>query len=58
MARVELTEKPCPECGTPLELHIEQRKADPSDPMRTARVVRTLRCTVCPYAQEDRPPAR
>jgi hypothetical protein len=56
MARLELTDKPCPTCGKSLDLYLESRKPDDDkDPQRTAKVMRVLRCPECAYEREDGP---
>jgi hypothetical protein len=51
MAHVELTDRPCPECGQLLEIRVQVAER-PIDPQSTVQVARLLLCPECGYQKE------
>jgi hypothetical protein len=51
MPHVELTDRPCPDCGQLLEIRVQVAER-PIDPQSTVQVARLLICPECGYQKE------
>jgi hypothetical protein len=51
-AVVELTDKPCPECGQLLEIRVQLRKGAVAESKQTVKLDRVLYCPECGYSRD------